>query len=70
MATQNTDLLGKPLSAEEQEMLAVYEALKKLVARDDLPPCAARNLRQALASLWQATNDLGLQFEQLYEYGV
>ena len=70
MTTQNTDLLGKPLSAEEQEMLAVYEALKKLVARDDLPPCAARNLRQALASLWQATNDLGLQFEQLYEYGV
>lgn len=70
MATQNTDLLGKPLSAEEQEMLAVYEALKKLVARDDLPPCAACNLRQALASLWQATNDLGLQFEQLYEYGV
>ena len=70
MTTQNTALLGKPLSAEEQEMLAVYEALKKLVARDDLPPCAARNLRQALASLWQATNDLGLQFEQLYEYGV
>lgn len=70
MTTHTTDLLGKPLSAQEQEMLAVYEALKSLVAHDDLPPCAARNVRQALASLWQATNDLGLQFEQLYEYGV
>ena len=70
MTTQNTDLLGKPLNAQEQEMLAIYESLKALAARDDLPPCAARNIRQALASLWQATNDLGLQFEQLYEYGV
>lgn len=70
MTTQTTDLLGKPLSAGEQEILAAYEDLKKLAARDDLPPCAARNIRRALASLWQATNDLGLQFEQLYEYGV
>lgn len=70
MTTPQTDLLGKPLSTDEQEMLALYEALKKLAARADLPPCAARNIRQALASMWQATNDLGLQFEQLYEYGV
>lgn len=70
MTTQQTDLLGQPLSEQEREMLAAYEALKALAARDDLPPCAARNIRQALASLWQATNDLGLQFEQLYEYGV
>jgi len=70
MTTSTTDLLGKPLSEQEQEMLAAYETLKNLAARDDLPPCAARNVRQALASLWQATNDLGLQFEQLYEYGV
>ena len=70
MTLQKTDLLGKPLSTEEQELLDVYEALKKLAAQTDLPPCAARNVRQALASMWQATNDLGLQFEQLYEYGV
>jgi hypothetical protein len=70
MTTHNTDLLGKPLSADEQEILDAYEALKRLAARDDLPPCAARNIRQALAAMWQATNDLGLQFEQLYEYGV
>lgn len=70
MTTSTTDLLGKPLSEQEQEILAAYETLKNLAARDDLPPCAARNVRQALASLWQATNDLGLQFEQLYEFGV
>jgi hypothetical protein len=70
MTTQRTDLLGKPLSVEEQEMLDAYEALKKLAARDNLAPCAARNVRQALSAMWQATNDLGLQFEQLYEYGV
>ena len=51
-------------------MLDVYEALKSLAAHDDLPPCAARNIRQALASIWQATNDLDLQFEQLYDLGV
>jgi hypothetical protein len=65
-----TDLLGKPLTAQEQELLTVYEALKKLAAQDDLPPCAARNVRKALASMWQATNDLNLQFEQLYDLGV
>jgi len=69
MAT-NTDLLGKPLSEQEQAMLNIYEALKKLAAQEDLPPCAARNVRRALASMWQVTNDLNLQFEQLYELGV
>jgi len=66
----NTDLLGKPLTEQEQELLTVYEALKKLAAQDNLPPCAARNVRRALASMWQATNDLSLQFEQLYDLGV
>lgn len=70
MTQPDTDLLGTPLTEQEQEVLAVYRTLKQLVARDDLPPCATYNLRQALASLWQVTNDLGLQFEQLYEYGV
>ena len=70
MAETNTDLLGNPTSEQEQELLRVYESLKRLAARDDLPPCAARNVRRALSSMWQATNDLNLQFEQLYEYGV
>ena len=70
MANTDTDLLGSRLTEQERELLNVYEALKKLAAQDDLPPCAARNVRRALMSMWQATNDLDLQFEQLYEFGV
>lgn len=68
--TGATDLLGKPLTEQEQVLLNAYNTLKSLAARNDLPPCAARNVRKALASMWQATNDLDLQFEQLYEVGV
>ena len=70
MSTTDTDLLGKALTEQERELLNVYEELKKLAAQEDLPPCAARNVRRALMSMWQATNDLDLQFEQLYEFGV
>lgn len=66
----DTDLLGNQLTAAERDTLAAYEALKALAARDDLPPCAARNVRKALAAMWQATTDLDLEFEQLYELGV
>ncbi len=66
----STDLLGAPTTEVEEQVLDVYQALKALAARDDLPPCAARNVRKALACLWQATNDLDLQFEQLYDLGV
>jgi len=70
MATTNTDLLGKPLTEQEQDLVDVYEMLKKLAAQSDLPPCAARNVRKALACMWQTANDLDLQFEQLYDLGV
>jgi hypothetical protein len=70
MTDAQTDLLGNPLTGQEQELLNVYQALKNLAAQSDLPPCAARNVRKALAAMWQATNDLDLQFEQLYELGV
>jgi hypothetical protein len=70
MANTDTDLLGTRMTERERELLNVYDALKKLAAQDDLPPCAARNVRRALMSMWQATNDLDLQFEQLYEFGV
>jgi len=66
----NTDLLVTATTEVEDRVLDLYRALKTLAARDDLPPCAARNVRKALASLWQATNDLDLQFEQLYDLGV
>ena len=65
-----SDLLNRPMTNDEREILNIYVALKKLAAREDLPPCVARNVRKALACLWQATNDLDLQFEQLYHLGV
>ena len=70
MDSTTTDLLGKPLTEQEQALLDAYQSLKALAARDDLPPCAARNVRKALAAMWQTTNDLDLQFEQLYDVGV
>lgn len=66
----DTDLLGRTLTDSERDVLAAYESLKRLAASEDLPPCAARNVRKALACLWQASNDLDLQFEQLYDLGV
>ena len=70
MTQTDTDLLGNQLTTQEKELLNVYHTLKALAAQDDLPPCAARNVRRALSAMWQATNDLDLQFEQLYDVGV
>lgn len=64
------DLLDQPVSEAESDLLQVYQSLKNLAERDGLPPCAERNVRQALSAIWQATNDLDLQFEQLYFLGV
>lgn len=61
------DLLKSPLTDYEKETLEVYQSLKRLAARSDLPPCAASNVRKALACMWQVTNDLDLEFEQLYD---
>ena len=65
-----TDVLGHPVTPTEEELLALYGALKALAGRADLPPCAARNVRKALACLWQVVTDLDLRFEQLYDLGV
>lgn len=65
-----TDLLGNPLTAQEAQLLRLYADAKALLAQPDLPPCLARNVGAAVAALWNATNDLGLQFEQLYDLGV
>ena len=54
----------------EAQFLRIYSELKTLAARDDLPPCAERNVKKALACMWQVVNDLNLEFEQLYDFGV
>lgn len=66
----NTDLLGRPISDTEAQLARIYADLKAMAAREDLPPCAERNVKKALACLWQVMNDLDLEFEQLYELGV
>jgi hypothetical protein len=65
-----TDLLGQPLSETETQLLRLYDELKGLAGRSDLPPCAERNVKKALACMWQVVNDLDLEFEQLYDLGV
>jgi hypothetical protein len=53
------DLLGRNLTPAEKRLLAAYEDLKALL-QEDLPPCAAANVKEALAALWQVVHDLAL----------
>jgi hypothetical protein len=65
-----TDLLGRPVSETDAQLARIYSDLKAMAAREDLPPCAERNVKKALACMWQVMNDLNLEFEQLYDLGV
>ncbi|HEY9391633.1 MAG TPA: hypothetical protein VIR27_17925 [Mycobacteriales bacterium] len=65
-----TDLLGTELSDAEAAVLRVYLDLRDLVRRTDLAPCAAANLRAALACAANAVNDLALEYEHLLDDGV
>lgn len=54
------DLLGRTMTADEQRLLSLYRELMALCRRDDLPPCALANVKQAMVHLWNACNDLCL----------
>ena len=64
MTNPTTDVLGNELSADERELLELYTRTKTLSARDDLPPVATANVKQAMVLLWNACNDLALISEQ------
>jgi hypothetical protein len=64
------DLLNRPLSEKDARLLELYRSLKDVAADPDLPPCVERNVKKALACMWQVVNDLNLEFEQLYDLGV
>ncbi len=65
------DLLGRELSPTEEQLRGLYTQVKALLQQDDLAPGARANLKAVLAHLWQLQNNLGLEFEQLYEpFGV
>ncbi|MFT4843130.1 MAG: hypothetical protein ACI8UD_003276 [Planctomycetota bacterium] len=64
MTNEATDLLGNVLSADERELLDLYTRLKTLSGRDDLPPVATANVKQAMVLMWNACNDLALICEE------
>jgi hypothetical protein len=70
MATATTDLLGRPTTPVEDELLDLYRHAKALLARDDLAPCAHAGVRAATVALWNVVNDLGLEHEQLLDLGA
>ncbi len=63
-------LADEQLSEVESRVLEIYDGLKELSQRNDCPPCVLFSVRQALAAMYPAVNDLGLKYEYLYEYGV
>ena len=65
-----TDLLGRPTTEVEDELLDLYNRLKALLAQESLEPCVRANVRAALVALWNAVNDLGLEHEQLLDLGA
>ena len=64
MSDSTKDLLGNDLTADEQELVDLYSRLKALSARDDLPPVATANVKQAMVLMWNACNDLALLHEE------
>jgi hypothetical protein len=65
-----TDLLGRPTTPVEDELLELYGRCKALLGREDLAPCAAAGVRAATVGLWNVVNDLGLEHEQLIDLGA
>jgi hypothetical protein len=66
----STDLLGRPTTPVEDELLDLYRRSKALLERDDLPPCAHAGVRAATIGLWNVVNDLALEHEQLLDLGA
>ena len=64
MTNEATDLLGNALSTDERELVDIYTRLKTLSGRDDLPPVATANVKQAMVLMWNACNDLALICEE------
>ena len=58
------------MTHDDQEVLQIYTALKRLLEQDDLAPAVRANAQQALSAMWQVVNDLGLEYEFLYDVGV
>ncbi|MFY9341653.1 MAG: hypothetical protein WAT39_04140 [Planctomycetota bacterium] len=64
MTNAKTDLLGRPLTKDDHELLDLYSRSKAMSARSDLPPVVTANVKQAMVMLWNACNDLALISEE------
>ncbi len=64
MTPPKNDLLGRPMTKDELELLDLYSRLKTMSARRDLAPVASANVKQAMVLLWNACNDLALVYEE------
>lgn len=64
------DLLGREQTRTEEQVLALYQEVKRLLEQEDLAPGMRANLQSCLAHLWQIVVNLNLEFEQLNDYGV
>lgn len=57
------DLSGNPLTGSEQKLMSAYRTLEALL-EEELSPSARASVAEALASLWQAVNNLALSDER------
>ena len=64
MTNEATDLLGNALSSDERELVDIYTRLKAISQREDLPPVATANAKQAMVMMWNACNVLALICEE------
>ena len=65
-----TDLIGLPLTDQEQRLLSIYHEIKELAADDSLAPTTKSNVLAALAALGVAVTSLGLTLEHLTDVGA
>lgn len=56
----DTDILGNPTTESERALLAAYEQVQALLQHEGLVPAVESNVKEAIACLWQAVNDLAL----------
>lgn len=54
------DVLGNELTASEQRLVEAYGVLQALHEDPGLSPTAKAGVAEAIASLWQALNNLAL----------
>jgi hypothetical protein len=65
-----SDLIGTPLTASEERLLALYRETKSIAESDGLAPTTRANVLTALAALGVAVTSLGITFEHLIDSGA